>query len=157
MDRKQVRHQMHDHTVCFYLVGISDDQLRAANDHLGSSVRFMPLSAHGHAWSWNAHGPAQILTVICCGELHGRGIAKTSRETCVRNPIAGLRKFAAHFSGRPRDSFWFFCRQPCFWLLDAAIRKSRPPFRAPRLKEPPWFRKTSPSSANGMRGSTATY
>ena len=114
---------MHDHTVCFYLVGISDDQLRAANYHLSSSVRFMPLSSYGPAWRWNVDGPAQILTVICSGELHGRGIAKTSRETCVRYPIVGLRKFAALFSGRQLDSFWLFCREPCFWLRVAETRE----------------------------------
>jgi hypothetical protein len=32
-----VAYQTHDHTVYFYLVGISDDQLRAANYHLISS------------------------------------------------------------------------------------------------------------------------
>src|SRR5580700_4241108 len=65
IDRNQVPYQTHDRTVCFYLVGISDDWLRAVNDHLSSSVRFMPLSPHGLAWRWNADGPAQILTVIC--------------------------------------------------------------------------------------------
>jgi hypothetical protein len=78
IDREQVPYQMHDHTVCFYLVGISDDQHRVANYHLSSSVRFVPLSLYGHAWSWNADGPAQIFTVICGGELHGRGIQAAS-------------------------------------------------------------------------------
>jgi hypothetical protein len=41
----------------------------------------MPLSSYGPASSWNADGPAQTLTVICGGELHGREIAKTSRDT----------------------------------------------------------------------------
>ena len=73
-------YQRPDHTVCFYLVGISDDQLHAANYHLSSSVRFMPLSSCGPAWSWNADGPTKILAVICCDELHGRGIANQHRD-----------------------------------------------------------------------------
>ena len=68
MGREQVPYQMRDHTVWFYIVGIRDDQRRPGNDHVSSSVRSMPLSSHGHAWSWNAHGPAQILTVICGGD-----------------------------------------------------------------------------------------
>jgi hypothetical protein len=90
IDRKQVPYQTHDHTVCFYLIGISDEQLRAANYHLSSSVRFMPLSSYGPAWSWNADGQAQIFTVICGGELHGRGIAKTNTETCGRRVITRM-------------------------------------------------------------------
>jgi hypothetical protein len=54
------------HDVCFYFVGISDDQLRTTDYHLSSSVRFTPLSSHGNAWNWNAGGPVQILIVICC-------------------------------------------------------------------------------------------
>src|ERR1700732_61672 len=51
-------------TVCFHVVGISDDPLRVANDRVSSSVRLMPVSSHGHAWRWNGGGPAQILPVI---------------------------------------------------------------------------------------------
>jgi hypothetical protein len=42
--------------------------------------------SYGHAWSWNADGPAQIFTAICGDELHGRGIAITSAETRVPCP-----------------------------------------------------------------------
>jgi hypothetical protein len=111
IDRGQVPYQMLDHTVCSYLVGTSDDQLRASNDQVSSSVRSMPLSSDGHALRWNADGPAQIFTVICCDELHGRGIAKTIAETCARDLIVGLRKYAALASVWQLDSFWFFCRQ----------------------------------------------
>jgi RND family efflux transporter MFP subunit len=80
MGREQVPYQMHDHTVWFYIVGIRDDQRRPGNDHVSSSVRSMPLSSDGHALSWNADGPAQIFTVICCDELHGRGIAEQQKD-----------------------------------------------------------------------------
>src|SRR6266481_2638477 len=153
IDQSQLAYQTNEIYWCFDLVGISDDQLRAVNDPVRSSVRSMPLSSHGHVWKWNTGEQAQIFTVICGDELHGRGIAKTSSETCVRYPIVGLRKCAALFSGRLPESFWFFCRQPCFWLRVAATRKRRPPFPAPRLKLPAFFRKTSPSSANGWRRS----
>ena len=112
IDQKQLPYQRHDHTGCFDLVGTSAQQLRTDNHRLSSSVRFMPLSSHGHACSWNAAGRAQILTVICCDELHGRGIAKTIAETCAHNPIVGLRKYSGRSSVRQLDSFWFFCRQP---------------------------------------------
>jgi hypothetical protein len=49
--------------------------------------------------------------VICCDELHGRGIAKTIAETCARDPIVGLREYAALASVCQLDSFWLFCRQ----------------------------------------------
>jgi hypothetical protein len=111
IDQKHLPYQTDDHSGCFDLVATSDQQLRTDNYRLSSSVRFMPLSSHGHAWSWNAGGRAQILTVICCDELHGRGIAKTFAETCARDPIVGLRKYAALASVWQLDSFWFFCRQ----------------------------------------------
>jgi RND family efflux transporter MFP subunit len=80
MDRKQVPYQTHDHAVCFHLVAIRDEQLRAANYHLSPSVRFMPLSSNGLLGAGNTDEPAQILTAISSGESDGRGIAETSRD-----------------------------------------------------------------------------
>ncbi len=105
IDQKHLAYQTYEIYWCFDLVGISDDRLRASNDQVRSCVRSMPLSLHGHVWKWNTGEQAQIFTVICCDELHGRGIAITSAETCARYPIVGLRKYVGFFSVRQIDLF----------------------------------------------------
>src|SRR5260370_1849519 len=99
IDQKHLAYQTYEIYWCFDVVGISDDRLRESNDQGRSGVRSMPLSLHGHVWKWNTCEQAQIFTVICCDELHGRGIAITSAETCARYLIVGLRKYVGFFFG----------------------------------------------------------
>ena len=85
---------MHGYTVCLYLVGISDDQLRAANYHLSSSVRFTPLSSYGPAWSWNAYA-----TLSSAPEIHSSPFRAPERLVVALLPVT---VFLATGCGNPK-------------------------------------------------------